>query len=296
MTPSNRYRPIAVGVDFSEHAEPALAHAAALAAARDVALVLIHVAPDAWPVLGPAGSLSVEAARRELNAETDQALSRLADRVRRDHPELDVRRAHVDGRATRDLAPAAVDAGAGLLVVGTHGRTGIGRFIMGSVAERTVRDSEVDVLVARGDGAPPYRRVLVAFDFSEPAAAAMDRAIEAVAADGAIHVLHAVDQLLPTPPEGSPATTAAWYEEVFDAAERKAGEELARWRKRFAEVSLSCVTGAASTAIQDELGRSDYDLLCIGSHGRSGVKRWLLGSVAETTVRHASVPVLVAKQ
>lgn len=143
------------------------------------------------------------------------------------------------------------------------------------------------------------RHVLVPLDGSEPSWAAIDHAIENYAGDR-ITVLHVVD-----PSAGSYAgAEGGYYDPVaFDRA-RERGEELcedARERLRAAGVLESTAfetaveVGGASRTILEYAETEDVDHVVIGSHGREGVSRILIGSVAERVTRRASVPVTIVR-
>jgi nucleotide-binding universal stress UspA family protein len=144
-----KFQRILVAVDFSEESRNALACAAEFAARFDASLTLVHVVephfgpPDADvpPLTGSASDASEHAeAKLELNALAEQMLG--ACRV----VETMVRA----GLAFFEIAEAAKILGADLIVVGTHGYTGIKRALLGSTAEKIVRHAPCPVLVARG--------------------------------------------------------------------------------------------------------------------------------------------------
>src|SRR5439155_2718166 len=90
------------------------------------------------------------------------------------------------------VAQVAKDRAAELIVIGTHGRTGISRFLLGSVASAVLRHAPCDVLVCRGTSGPsPFLRPLVATDFSPAAARALRKAATLTAPGTAIEIIHA---------------------------------------------------------------------------------------------------------
>lgn len=142
------------------------------------------------------------------------------------------------------------------------------------------------------------KHVLVPLDGSEPSWAALDHAAENYAGDR-ISVLHVVD-----PDPGSYAGGGYYYDpKVLDRA-RERGEELcedARERLREAGVLESIAfetaveVGGVSRTILEYAETEDVDHVVVGSHGREGVSRILLGSVAETVARRAPVPVTIVR-
>ncbi len=181
-----------------------------------------------------------------------------------------------------------------LVVMGTHGRTGLARILLGSVAESTVRHAPCSVLAIRPDGEPrPLARVLCPVDFTESSRFAADLAADlARPAGGKLTLLHVID---PPAVYGSGQRTI----ELLGDLERFSKEHLDQWAARLEDRARAPVTklsrigfpGAEILKVLDE----KFDLVVMGSHGRTGLSRVLLGSVAEKIVRHASCPVLVAR-
>lgn len=143
------------------------------------------------------------------------------------------------------------------------------------------------------------KHVLVAIDGSEPSWAALDHAISQHAGH-TITVLHAVD-----PMEGAyPDDDGDYYTPEARERAREAGEELCAKARERAEAAgtldstdleIAVETGRPAPTIVSYAGRHDVDHIVVGSRGRSGLSRLLLGSVAETVLRRASVPVTIVR-
>ena len=137
----------------------------------------------------------------------------------------------------------------------------------------------------------PFRRILVPHDFSEPADAALEIAIDLAAAQGArLEVLHVVEPFHP-PPE-----VVAWLREAQQIGPQlKRLEDLVAARVGRRRVSFRCkvVVGYPIDSIL-EAGR-DVDLIIMATQGRTGIPHLLIGSVAERVVRHATKPVLTVR-
>ncbi len=287
---------IAVGVDFSAPSEQAVAHAEALARTTGATLCLVHVCQIPGSSLGLDAEVRREAIRR-TEVEIAQGELDILRRQVQVRLQSDVRTSLVEGSPHEMLSRAALDAGADLLVVGTHGRTGVRRFLMGSVAERAVRASEIDVLVARGQAMAPFHQVLVPVDFSEHALAALRLVARWLPPDGWVELVHALDV---------PLSQSGWTiaphmpTEVIDqvtADIRSRGEALvAQLEEVGVEARFATEVGSPARAVQRRADEGGCDLIAMGSHGRTGLKRWVLGSVSETIVRHAPCSVLVCKR
>ena len=185
----------------------------------------------------------------------------------------------------------ADEHGVDCIVMGTHGRTGLGRFVLGSVAERTLRESPVPVLTVHEDTVVDrdLDAVLVPTDGSDCAEAAAAHAVEFARTTGAaLHVVHVVDAGA-VPADGSGA--------VLDELQRAGRDALdsvvdCAERADVSTIRASVLTGAPYRAIVDYADAEDVDLVVMGTHGRTGVDRYLLGSVAERVVRLCDRPVL----
>jgi len=297
-------RTIVVGVDFSPVSEVACRQAIGVARRSGARVVLAHAAaipdhPEGLPTsMGETAQAYLGVLRGRI-AEDKRALAELGDRL--GGQGVDVSHVLVDGFPDDALVTAAHELAAELIVTGSHGRRGLGRIVLGSVAERVARTAPVPVLVARGAGDAAdagFQRILVATDFSEAADRGLDLPL-ALAADGATVELVHFWQL--------PALSRAHAAEEVDAtlAEIRAGmeqhgaergaEALAARDTTRAQVRYALREGDARDGIVDLARIAGCDLVVVGSHGRRGLRRLLLGSVAESTVRHAPCSVLVAR-
>jgi nucleotide-binding universal stress UspA family protein len=290
---------VLVGVDFSAESDAALAHAAVIARRLGASVVLAHVLPlptdlvedSSYDPLFRAGALSVELTEQHRTGARD-LLAQAAARCRA--MGIECESLLVDDNPSDGLARAADEIGAALVVIGSHGRTGFSRFLLGSVAERTVRLCRRSALVARGP-APEgsgYRRILVATDFSPHAELALDAALELARPEAEIEAVHCWQT--PVLPAGLPlAPVRGQLEQHVAEAGQSLVERHAAVSQRIRFVPIEATAAEGLCARAQETGA---DLIAIGSHGRRGVKRWLLGSIAEVTVRHAPCSVLVARR
>jgi nucleotide-binding universal stress UspA family protein len=292
----------AVGVDLSAESEHAVAHA--VAAARHVGapltLILVDVVPDLAEQ--PPASMKVIADRYTATLEARLELHRgqlAALRERWTGHGVELSQVVVDGYPDERLPVVAHELGADLLVVGSHGRTGFKRFLIGSVAEQVARRADISVLIARGD-APDggYRRVVMATDFSTSADHAMARALPLVARGGRIDLVHCWQ--LPWAGTFGEPVVAMPYDDLhkaFEASLHQAGNRLraALGDRTDVEVVHDLLPAPPAQGVVDVATGRQADLIVVGSHGRRGVRRFVLGSVAEVVIRHAACSVLVAR-
>ncbi|WP_254545869.1 universal stress protein [Halomarina pelagica] len=276
---------ILLPTDGSDGAAVATEHALAVADRFDAELVVLNVVDERSLDLG----LGEDPLRERGDAIVAAAVER-ADAA--GVPATGEVTVGVPDRAIREYAAAR---GIDLVVIGTHGRTGVRRYLLGSVTERVVRLSDAPVLTVRpsdDDRYEPYERLLVPTDGSERAAAAADWARTiATAYDATVHVLSAVDTATLGFDVRSDALVAS-----LEAAAETAVEELATTlRDDGIEVRTSVEYGPPHGAILDAVGENDVDLVVMGTQGRSGIERYLLGSVTEKTVRTCPAPVLTVR-
>jgi len=152
---------------------------------------LFHVYSPVASAYAGAAAHQVEAG---LQAQRDQARAIIA--AKRDQAEsagVDARCELVAGDPKRGLGNAAEAAGASLLVVGSRGRTGLERFLIGSAAERAVRSSVIDTLVARSPEGGHYRRILVPVDLFDHSERTLSTAMRLASRAGAVDLLHAIE-------------------------------------------------------------------------------------------------------
>lgn len=181
-----------------------------------------------------------------------------------------------------------------LIVMPTHARQGITRRIMGSVTEKVVRLSKVPVLTARmvsdDELTFPYERILLPTDGSRSAKHAATHGLElAAATDAEVHLLSVINDSSLGPDVRSMVSGSE--------SEKVATEVMDDTVSRASELGVSSVVehiehGSPSEKILSSIDEYDIQAVVMGTTGKSGVDRILLGSVAEETVRNAPVPVI----
>jgi nucleotide-binding universal stress UspA family protein len=206
---------------------------------------------------------------------------------------VDATTAVVDAAETvhRTVLDYAADHDADCIVMGTHGRTGLDRYLLGSVAERTLRESPVPVLTVHEDTVVDrdLDAILVPTDGSDCSETAAAHAADLAAATGAaLHIVHVVD-LGVLPVDGS----GALLDELQQAGRRALESVIDRADEvDVSSVQASVLSGTPYRAIVDYADSEGVDLVVMGTHGRTGFDRYLLGSVTERVVRLSDQPVL----
>ncbi len=289
---------IIVGTDFSSPSEAALEAALDIGrqSGADVVMVRATTIPDH----------DTQASQPEL---WERAVSRVAEEHRTRLAEIRAQYQHlgvglservIDAQPAPGLIQSAEELGADLIAVGTHGRTGLSRLLLGSVATRVVRHADTSVLVARPRSGDKFRgRILVPTDFSTCADLALDAAVDLLEPDGHITLLHCLrlsSEIAANwaDPEAPDRAGGGLRETLTASAKNEADRRIERYAQT--DIEYRCVDSHPSDGIQTALEDEPFDLVVMGSRGRQGLKRWLLGSVAENTVVHAPCSVLVVRE
>jgi nucleotide-binding universal stress UspA family protein len=294
---------VLVGADFSRTSDAALGWLNELSQTGPCEVVLVHLY---WPPL-QFQRLGLSGARSFLDPDVDVTrtltrefservapLSGLTNVKYRLEPNL--------GRLDARLSSIALEEGADLIVIGSHGRNAAGRLWEGSVSRGLLRDAHGSVAcvpapaVAEKPKAVKVETVLVATDFSDIGNAAIPLAYAVAPAGARVHLVHVI------PGAGDGFELYDIFEE--SPANARACEE-AKGRLR-ALVPTDTATAATETlvhvlssrdpaeAITQAAERLDADIICLGTHGRNAVTRSFLGSQAQAVLAHTQRPVLLA--
>ncbi len=293
---------ILVPLDFSRPSMQALKYAIGLAEEFKATIQLAHIQPsDELTAVAGAGRLLLNAA---------DAVALMQDRLdevqqRHDvhfHPE----HCHVaSGRPYEEICKLARDLDIDLIVLSTRGHSGLKHIVLGSTAERVVRFASCPVLIPRGrtyrslsadlvGEAPPFRprKILVPVDFSECCFVAVKYAARMAARfNSTVRLFHAVYPYAEIVTVDRVSLDAAHAERQANAQLELEALRQSRWFEEIAtEVEIH--TGYAADEICAETSRDDIDLAITATHGRTGFKHALMGSVAEHVVRYAECPVI----
>jgi nucleotide-binding universal stress UspA family protein len=296
-TPSDLRRRIVVPLDGSRLAESALPLAAALAVQQDLPLEIVRVVTPVIPAPGvEAATLEDAEGAASRHQEAEEYLTRTGRRLSEELRQP-VSIAVLRGWAVEAIAMHA--AGAGLVVMTTHGRGGLNRAWLGSVTDGLVRRLECPMLVVRpGDGAPPpapFRRILIPVDGSGTCEQVIDDAVR-VAGPAAEYVLLAVVTPL-TAVLGALVGRTVGPEvetEAMDMATLYLAGLAQRVRPSVQRLRTEVLLDdSAPNAILAFADQEHCDLIAMTTRGRSGVGRLALGSVADKVLRASQLPVLL---
>lgn len=196
------------------------------------------------------------------------------------------------GDAAQEILRVGKDIKADLIAMTTHGRTGLRRELVGSVTEQVLRHSSIPVLAFRpGTKIGDWRRMVVALDGSAAAETVLGDAAELARAMGAtlhlVRVKSVLPQLVMHPGLPFPMPEEEPQPYLEGIANRLAGKGI---------LTLSETRqGEAADEISAFARETDAGLICLTTHGRTGLSRMLLGSVAESVLRSAPCPVLLRR-
>ena len=300
-------RRILCPTDFSETSRHAFNHAAALARWYGASMTLLHAHPPAVVAAYAPGVPLLPGAL--LTAEDREATLQNLRSLAQEEPGAGIRVdcEMRDGDATTAIVQTAADVSADLVVLGTHGRSGVERLAMGSVAEKVLRKAACPVMTVPPHAGPAvptpssfFRRVLCAIDFSASSMRALDYATSiAQEAGGQLVVMHVLEML----PEEM-GLESSW------AGQKTIGEYLAAARadsqakleaavsegaRDYCEVQTVMASGKPYREILREAAARKSELLVLGVHGRNPFDLLLFGSTAQQLVRHAGCPVLTVR-
>ncbi len=285
---------VVIGTSLTELSDDVVRAGLDLARACGARVGLVHAFQPQWAY--SAGPYLTEAFVQEtLDVEKTLAEQRLADQIAR----LGIRKEEVAGTVIaygpphRVVIEAAEEMRAGLIVVGSTESPHFAK-LFGSTADRVIRKATRPVLMVRGRLAVPPRRVLMPVDLSPLSAVAFRRGLEILGqiARGpeteleAVFVISPRDRELLSDKDLTPASEAAALEELETFVSRNAA-----WSGRRPGARL--LFGEVETQIRERAGEWQADLVVLGTHGRGGFERFLLGSVAADVVRRGTASVLV---
>ncbi|WP_435180158.1 universal stress protein [Halorussus sp. AFM4] len=283
---------ILVPVDGSEGADAAVGHAADIAERFDAAVRVLFVANTKRDSVTTVGTEVVDALEQKGEQIVEPVAADLRERG------VDCETEVVQGAPATAIADYAESEGMDLVVMPTRGREGLSRLLLGSVTEKTLRLSEVPVLTIRthedARTSFPYEDVLVPTDGSEAARAAVDQAVDLAAAlDATVHAVSVVDDTS----LGLDVRSVSASEDLEDRAEEAVADVAARAEEAGVEsVTEEVLRGRVHRRILGYVDDNDVDLVAVGTTGRGGTDRVLLGSVAERLVRSSPVPVLTVRR
>ena len=281
-------KPILVAYDGSAESDEAVVWAVSAATSRNIGLKLV----SAWTMppsevgiaAGPAYETKLlDSLQRETEAGLEQALAMVRDLA----PDLDVTTEIATGPAAAVILEKSEDAS--MVVLGSHGRTGLKGLLLGSVSRAVATHAKCPAVVVRPAEDPEANTIVIGVDGSPSSIHALDFAVETASRRGYdITVLHAWE----IPPIGALTGVPSFsppdlIENLTEAELRAVSAELAGYRERYPDVTVNSeiIQGGPSRALTE--ASEHAAMVVVGSRGRGGFKGLLLGSVGYNVVHKA---------
>lgn len=275
---------ILIPLDGSERSKRVLSQVARLLRRHDAEVVLVR------SVFVPPSLARIDTAKlaEEHRKEAAEDLRKTAELLNAQGARA--RAVVLEGPAAEAVLDAARREKATMIALSTHGRGGVSRWLLGSVAEKVLRGSELPVLLLHsfrpdssgapvpvGDGQIPFRRVLVPLDGSEASRAVLP------GAERFARLFESELLLLTVETDDAPGAA----EDARATAERL--------KKEGVKAATLHLKGDPASEILDAAEAENADLIAMATHGRSGVSRWVFGSVTERVLRESTIPLLVVR-
>ena len=285
---------ILIPLDGSKFSEAALTHIEMLVKQSDAEIILLRVVPFLWP----SGFVQAREMGDKLDKEASNYLCSINSKltVKGMEGEVFVR----EGNIADVICDFAKENRIDLIAMTTHGRGGVRRWALGSVAEKIVRSSPVPILLYRikGDRIEDsnYTKILIPIDgskFSENIFPQTNKFVEIF--NSKILFLHVMDTRL--------TENFAVAKDIFVHEEKTARQDIKSYFTSLEnKVKESKITyelliekGDPAEVICDLAEKNEVDLIAMSTHGRSGISRWTVGSVADRVLRVSSKPLLLTR-
>ena len=274
---------VLLATDGSQEAQTAAATAVNLAKSTHSELHVLTVGPGS-----PSYDVRIPEVAEELRRQAQEILDEQVKKIEQSRGE--VAQAHLrlaehhhpgfEHHPSDDVVRVAEEIGAGLIVVGSRGRGGVRRALMGSVSDSVVRHAHCTVMVVRGEPVAFPTKILVATDRSREAKlAATTTAYLTKSTNSELHVVH------------------VGFEQIREESQKELDTEVDMIGESGAQdIQAHLEFGRPDTAIIDLAEELGAGLIVMGSRGLGGIRRALLGSISDSVVRHAHCPVLVVRQ
>ena len=297
------YNKILVPLDGSKLAECVLPHVEAIAAGNKVAVTFLYaIQPLDVPLTKPEFKSRIESEARA--AAHDYLKELIANLKYKDAAQGKV----VLGKVADNIVDYATENKMDVIIMATHGRSGVSRWVSGSVAEKVLHASKVPIWLIRAcEPSAAYQKInmLVPLDGSELAEKVLSHVKELTEHFGAKSVditLLRVCELFFPPYKYPPPASLSW-EEYLEYETKRCTEICQAYLSKVEErlknegLNVRAVTpmGTPADAIVDYANKNAVDLIVMATHGRTGLGRWALGSVADKVVKGATSPVFLVR-
>lgn len=307
------YKRMLIPLDGSELAEVVFTYAKELAGRLDIEVILFLVLVPALREFIPMHRAYIQQAAETIRRQSREVQKRSG--LQPGGKAIKVRGELTEGYPAEEILRYADENAVDLILIATHGRSGIKRWTMGNVADKVLRAAKIPVLLVRA-GIPdetvydkwPKITLLVPLDGSELAETVLPHVKTLAKQRGTepmnITLLRVCEP--PAPPSyyapelsGVPLNWGEYMDKEVARCQRVANEYLAGVEKQLKDIGISLrskvLVGKAADAIVDYANKNPFNLIVMTTHGRSGLSRWVYGSIAENILQGVSSPVFLVK-
>ena len=296
------FKNILCPIDLSDASVRPLVYAAAFARWYQARLTVLHVVPTFDPMQVRSGSLG-DPVHIVHPMPREQVLDELRAALGAAQTEtLDVTLAAETGGTVPTIVDRAVTMPADLLVMGTHGRSGFDRFLLGSVTEKVLRKAPCPILTvpphapAKAPVEVTFKRILCPVDFSPSALQAFGFALDLVRqAGGSVTVLHAIEWLADEARAHADFNLQDYRQHLVEDAHARLQALIAEQPRTGCAMEDVVVAGRAYREILETAAAQETDLIVMGAQGRGGMGLTLFGSTTQQVVRAATCAVLTVR-
>lgn len=307
------YQRMLVPLDGSELAEAVLNYAKELAGRLNIDVILLYVCSPALREFVPMHRAYIEQVADTIRRQSQEVQEKQG--IQPAGKPLEVRGEVGVGYAAEEILRYAEENNVDLILMATHGRSGIRRWVMGNVADKVLIASDIPVWLVRPgipDETPydqwPKRTIIVPLDGSEWAESVLPH-VEALAKQGSTELVDVVLLRVCEPPttpsyyipevSEAPVNWGQHVQEETTKGKQAAKEYLAKIEKRLKDSNISVrsevLVGRAADEIVDYANKNPFNLIAMTTHGRSGLRRWVYGSVTDNVLRGVSSPIFVIR-
>lgn len=302
-----------VPLDGSELAEVVFAYAKEFAGRLDLEVVLLYISTPEQSEFVPMHRAYIEHAAEIVMRQSQQV--RESTGVKPKGKVVEARGVLVEGYPAEEVLRYADENAVDLILMATRGHSGIKRWVMGNVADKVLRASNIPVMLVRA-GIPdeivydkwPRITILAPLDGSELAESALPH-VETLAKQRGIELVDVVLLRVCEPPalpsystpelSDIPLNWGKYEQQEIARSKQIAGEYLAGVEKRLKDSNISVrskvLAGKANEEIVNYAKQNPFNLIVMATHGRAGLSRWVYGSVAEYVLLGVTSPVLLMR-
>jgi len=290
------YEKILVPLDGSELAETVVPYVGELAARMDSEITLLHVCSPSEAHYCHVNQIYLdklaESLRSELSTNRGKAVGIIS--------------VVGSGNSAEEISGYAESNGMNLIAMSTHGRAGVGRWVLGSVADKLVRSSRTPILLVRSKvpervsaEAWPSKGILVPLDGSEFGEAALPYVEElAKTLNKEVVLLQVVTtefRFVADMSGGGVFLTGQDIKAWTSNAEAYLNKVAARLKEKGIASKYKVMVGTPADRVVECVQECDVDLVVMSTHGHSGIARWILGSVAQRVLEGVETPLMLVR-